>query len=136
LSWTIRLVTSVPRAEIEAVFEFVEGDCDLVIREGEPDMPTQAPTVEDTPALSFASFLNELAPTPPVAPAEAPSFADFAAELGIGAQPAPTPAKAAPADSAGPAAASPASGSKDQQVSSIRVELDNTIASSTWLVSS
>jgi two-component system chemotaxis sensor kinase CheA len=124
LSWTIRLVTTAPKGEIESVFEFVEGDCALSIREGEPGESEPAATAAAPAETSFADLMASLAPV--AAAAEpAPSFADFAAELGVGAA-APKAEPAAAPRPATPSAEAPASApaAKVEQVGSIRVDLD------------
>jgi two-component system chemotaxis sensor kinase CheA len=117
LTWNITLKSKSRKDEVEAVFEFVEGDCELSIREegADPNVP------------SLADVAKALAPTE----VAVPSIADIAKSFGVDSA-APAGSDARPSQPSGPASklASAAAPSKDQapgpsqQVASIRVDLD------------
>jgi two-component system, chemotaxis family, sensor kinase CheA len=114
VSWSIRLSTLVPKEEIEAVFEFVDGDCDLAI---DPADAGDGPGLDD--------LLAGLGATSPDAPAEAEfSLADIAASLGVDVSEKPPEAPSAPVAPAAGAPTGDAAGTKTAQVASIRVDLD------------
>ncbi len=132
-SWEINVSgADVTEAMIREVFEFVDGDCDIVIAPAGAGLPPLAAPVEDSAAPSaIEASLTDLlalgedevaappaaafAPEPAAAPVgeqdsfeEAPglSFADLAAEIAPApkpvAKPAPAPAAAAPKPAAAP----------------------------------
>lgn len=80
LSWELRLETESPQAAVREVFDFVEGDCDLVIEAQHP--AAAAPPPED---MDIAAILRKVRD-------EAPAIAAVAAA----ATPAPAEADAAP----------------------------------------
>jgi two-component system chemotaxis sensor kinase CheA len=51
-SWTIRLTTVAPEAEVRQVFEFVEWDCELDISSDEPQFAFDAEEVPDTAVVA------------------------------------------------------------------------------------
>jgi two-component system chemotaxis sensor kinase CheA len=111
IAWGIVLETAARRDEIESVFEFVEGDCDLVIAEA-ADAPAPASAESDAgDGPSLLRLLAELAPgaAAPASPSLAQLARAFAPE-----PPPPEPARAAP----------PPAGRPEPQASSIRVDLD------------
>lgn len=123
LSWEITLLGDAGREDIDEVFEWVEGECDLEIyREGEAvEAGSSAPATGDdvtagqeAPATVEASA-NAAAPT-----ADAPAKATTEATA---------PAVASTADNAGPAASKPAAKPAAQKANrgdsgSIRVSID------------
>ena len=116
LAWNLTLVSSEPRAKIEAVFEFVEGLCELSI-EGDGDAEADAQALA---ALEAAFGTAPAAVEPPAAPEE-PSSAPFE-------EPAPAPApEAKPADAAEKASAPKAETAKSEQRGpkpTLRVDLE------------
>jgi two-component system, chemotaxis family, sensor kinase CheA len=105
-AWDITLDGCKERSKIEEVFEFVIGDCDLVIAEATP-AAAGLPTIAEAPAVP--------AMPPPAAAAVSPTLSEAAAA-------APAPA-AAPAASA-PAADTPHEKKPDAIKQTIRVDLD------------
>lgn len=106
---TWEIIVSGEKASEEAileVFEFVEGDCDIVVSEiaGEAEKDTDADDEADADAPSFADLAAEIKPTPK--PEEKPAASAQA-----------TPLASAPADGGGKNAA-------PVGVQSIRVDLD------------
>jgi two-component system, chemotaxis family, sensor kinase CheA len=80
VAWTGTLRTDAPRSAIDAVFEFVVGDCDLSIVEDQP-----APPVADVAPLSEAhEETPAAAPSAPVAESKKPDRPSSAAEHGEG----------------------------------------------------
>ncbi|MEP1991746.1 MAG: chemotaxis protein CheA [Ascidiaceihabitans sp.] len=84
LSWQVTLSANVETAEIESVFEFVEGLCDLKISsdsaqsaivaleaEDLPDLPEPPPTQDDEPDTDLAKKPPQPVQTPPKAPGAA-----------------------------------------------------------------
>ncbi|MEP3055163.1 chemotaxis protein CheA [Ascidiaceihabitans sp.] len=84
LSWQVTLSANVETAEIESVFEFVEGLCDLKIysdsaqsaivapeAEDLPDLPEPPPTQDDEPDTDLAKKPPQPVQTPPKAPGAA-----------------------------------------------------------------
>ncbi|MEP4981810.1 chemotaxis protein CheA [Ascidiaceihabitans sp.] len=84
LSWQVTLSANVETAEIESVFEFVEGLCDLKISsdsaqsaivapeaEDLPDLPEPPPTQDDEPDTELAKKPPQPVQTPPKAPGAA-----------------------------------------------------------------
>jgi two-component system chemotaxis sensor kinase CheA len=98
VSWTGTLRTGAARAQVEEVFEFVVGDCELEIAEADAGPIEAATAPEPAPAAEAAA-----APPPPAASAEPPAQG--------------APAKAAEKTEARPAAAKPAA-------TTTRVELE------------
>ena len=116
LAWTLEVHTDAPRGRVEAVFEWVEGDCELDIRpldgadeaasvadvsEGEeaPEAAAAEPATE-TPASGEASAQVAAPPVPEAAPpdesaAESSPESPSATEAGDSGRPAP-PAPVAP----------------------------------------
>ena len=154
-SWEITLVAEgLTEAQIREVFEFVEGDCDIVIAQAgmapEPAAPVAEPPAaapaDEEPDLSSLLALadDEVAPlafTPEPKPAppgaqdtfeEAPalSLAALAEEIRPSAPAAPRPARieaapvAPPAPKAAPAGEQGEDASRSVGVQSIRVDLD------------
>jgi two-component system chemotaxis sensor kinase CheA len=76
VGWSGTLRTGAPQAEIEEVFEFVAGDCDLTIAlDGAPAMPEPIPAAAPAPQPTAAS-LPPVSPTvaaPSIVPADAPA---------------------------------------------------------------
>lgn len=62
LAWRISLSSAVDEASLREVFEFVDGDCDLIIRRNEAPPPASAPP----PPEPAPVFEPEPAPEPPV----------------------------------------------------------------------
>lgn len=89
LAWDLRLEAAVPRAAVEAVFEWVDGDCELSVT------PIVAPAEAAAPAAEAVAPAEAAAPTEAAAPAEA--AAPVAPAIAI-----------APVAPAAPAAPSPA----------------------------
>ncbi len=61
IGWTIYLTSQVSRDEIESVFEFVEGDCDLAITLGSPSSPPPSGW-PDVPEMDMMSLLSMVKP--------------------------------------------------------------------------
>lgn len=124
IGWTVTLETAARRDEIEAVFEFVEGDCDLTIEEAAAEAPS---LVSSATGTSLADLLREMtgasegeAEAVPDAPQ--PSFAELAAELAP--QKAPRLEQTNPDAAPKVATAAREPAPKEAQVASIRVDLD------------
>ena len=113
LAWTVDLYTAESEAAIREVFEFVDGDCDLLVQRADAPSPASLPTPSaaepDVMALlrRIQADAQEMAgpatpPAAPAAPAAPPSAAVVAAPA---AAPAADPHPASPkAAEAGPAA--------------------------------
>ena len=72
LSWTITLQTTASVSDINAVFEFIEGSCDLSIEEEAPSLP--APQLVDLPAVAASETPAAAQPQlDTAAPAPAPT---------------------------------------------------------------
>jgi two-component system chemotaxis sensor kinase CheA len=91
--WTGTLRTTAPRAQIDEVFEFVVGDCDLeIVQTGGQSAPAGVTDIAEAPASAPA----ETAPPPAATPekAAAPGLASDTAEAAGAARAAPVKAAA------------------------------------------
>ncbi len=111
LSWTARLTTDADEATIREVFDFVEADCDLIIRPFRDDVHDDHD--DDAPAApDIAAILARAAAEAPIAEMDAPPIASPGAVA--------TPAAAAAAAPVAPKAAESNQGFAAQ--STIRVD--------------
>ena len=78
LSWSLTLTTDVEKAEVESVFEFVEGLCDLVISAQETLVATDADVEADTDVTPL-----KVAPTPSADAVAKPSAASNRANKSV-----------------------------------------------------
>jgi two-component system chemotaxis sensor kinase CheA len=109
LGWTGTLRTEASRAEIEEIFEFVAGDCELEIVEVET-APAPLPALDEpAPQIVPEAGMADLAPAPAMPPAKPEAAAEKSA-------PAPATEKA----EGGKASAAPAAAA----ATTIRVDLD------------
>jgi len=92
LWWTGTLKTTATRAQVDEVFEFVVGDCDLEIVE---EMPAAATSEAAIPEVTMSEF--EAAPAMPETIDAAPPLVPDAAPTVKAVTPAPAPAAEAPA---------------------------------------
>jgi len=89
IGWTGTLRTAAARQEVEAVFEFVVGDCELEITEAPSgaavveDPPPLAPSIDDPPGAALPPAAADAA----IAPATAPAM-DHVMAQGLGGEPA------------------------------------------------
>ncbi|AQR63109.1 chemotaxis protein CheA [Brevundimonas sp. LM2] len=133
LSWTLWLTSDVGRATIRDVFEFVDGDCDLVVAAADPDGDA---STEGTGAAAFPMVTLEAQSSSDVAGGQATMTLaellamakgeDPAAEARTLATVSPAPATD-PVGSVGfaqPPKAKPAPKSNEPAQASIRVDLD------------
>ncbi len=60
LAWTVDLYTAEPEAAIREVFEFVEGDCDLLVQRADAPAPASLQTPAQTPAAAEPDVLELL----------------------------------------------------------------------------
>ncbi len=105
IRWELTLVTSMPRASIELIFDWAEGDCELVIER-----------VGARGQASSASAAATPVPAPAAAPAPTPESASITA-------PAPTPIPM-PATTASPPAPAAVPTPATVEVNSIRVAIE------------
>jgi two-component system chemotaxis sensor kinase CheA len=75
IAWTATLRTDAPRSAVDAVFEFVVGDCDLSIVEDQPP-----PVAEAAPAPEEHHEMTAEAPSAPVAESKKAERSQLAAE--------------------------------------------------------
>jgi len=75
LAWDLLLTTSMPRDSIDLVFEWAEGDCELLIERLDADPPQAEPV----PAAAAVAVAAPAPPVAPAAPASAPAGAKPAA---------------------------------------------------------
>jgi len=124
LGWTFEVDGPCTPEQIEEVFEFVTGDCDLEITETGDAPPAPAPEIQApapaaiAPDMAAAPALAPV-PSPVPAPVPAPAPAPIPAPANA---PSPVP-EAAPVPAAASSAKAPAAAS-DARVTSIRVDLD------------
>ena len=71
LSWELRLETESPVAAVKEVFDFVEGDCDLVIETAQPE--TAAPPPQEMDITAILRKVREEAPAIAAVAAAAPA---------------------------------------------------------------
>jgi len=104
LGWTGTLRTAATREQIDEVFEFVVGDCELEITEvavapvagaAEPEAETAAP-LPNAELAAVAEPMPALAAAPPLAPAAPQVAANPGADSAEAAAPRSPPAKSAP----------------------------------------
>jgi two-component system chemotaxis sensor kinase CheA len=80
LSWNIELAGAIPEAQIRAVFDWVEGECELALEAFGPVATPAAPAAVSAPApVAIAAAIPEpapLAPPPPAAEEHAPAKAE------------------------------------------------------------
>jgi two-component system chemotaxis sensor kinase CheA len=90
LSWTIILHGDKDEAAIREIFEFVEGDCDLIIERTSVSAaaPEPPPVFAPAPVIAAAPIAAAPAPTPVAKQATAPSAAAASDSEGKGGQPA------------------------------------------------
>lgn len=69
ISWNFELATTKPEKDIQAVFEFVENDCDLVIEERPGEILPAPPHLVAQPAPQQQVLSAAPAPAPPTVPA-------------------------------------------------------------------
>ena len=71
LAWTVTLTTAQPRSAILAVFEFVDGDCEIDVQPVAVSEPE--PTPQD-PAFDVMALIRDVQSAPPVLEAAAPEI--------------------------------------------------------------
>jgi two-component system chemotaxis sensor kinase CheA len=128
LTWTITLTTDRDRSDIQEVFEFVDGDCDLDIRVADDEAASTTPkavfeagfaaTAADEP-FDVMALIQQAQAEVKAAPPPQPTLAPSAPSAPSAPAPSPTPVAAAVA----PVAPDAAHGAVAQQAT-IRVDLD------------
>ena len=121
ITWKIALATKRPKADVEEIFEFVAGDCDLTIVEVGGEEPPAAPAPAPTPVPPTPSAPTPPAAPPPGGPTAAAKEAPKAAVQENAAKGDAAPAKQAPT---APAKSDAAAAKEGAAAPTIRVDLD------------
>ncbi|MEM9170306.1 MAG: chemotaxis protein CheA [Pseudomonadota bacterium] len=119
-SWAIRLKTEQSRADVSDVFEFVDGDCALTIRDTDMPETDDAPSLDDDPAVPDTDATDAIDTSAPIdaAPIAAPSAPPVS-------EPAPTTATPAKEQAAQPTkSAKKSDAAKSGANATVRVDLD------------